>query len=328
MRRARSAGDGHDEVRKLALRVRALTTLAAAATACVCLAYAVESRGPAEAAPQARVGAPAFPPKNAAGAAVEQTSPGTRSAAVLVTSFDGLGAGFAGPQGGSPGRNPSDNSLAVGPDHIVQTVNSRLAIFTKKGKKYDTTGTVLYGAVPHEHGLCRLRRHVRSAQQRRRRRALRPARGPLADRDADLPACGGHGPISPRYGRRATRSTSARRECPVSPARQPSCSCRHRLTSARHRRRLLHRVDAAPRRRRSRVRTRCATRSAPAPIRSAPTIATSSCGRSSPTIRARPCGRTATTCRPARATTSSRSMRASSIATACSRASPRPSSAS
>ncbi len=27
-------------------------------------------------------------------------------------------------------------------------MNSRLAIFTKKGKKYDTTGTVLYGAVP------------------------------------------------------------------------------------------------------------------------------------------------------------------------------------
>ncbi len=135
-------------MRKLALRVRALTTLAAAATACVCLAYAGESRGPAEAAPQARVGAPAFPPKNAAGAAIEQTSPGTRSAAVLVTSFDGLGADFAGPQGGSPGRNPSDNSLAVGPDHIVQTVNSRLAIFTKQGKKYDTTGTVLYGAVP------------------------------------------------------------------------------------------------------------------------------------------------------------------------------------
>ena len=97
---------------------------------------------------QARVGAPAFPPKNAAGAAVEQTAPGTRDAAILVTSFDGLGVGFEGPHGPSTGRNPSDNSLAVGPDHIVQTVNSRLAIFTKKGKKFDTTGTVLYGSVP------------------------------------------------------------------------------------------------------------------------------------------------------------------------------------
>src|SRR5688500_859885 len=100
------------------------------------------------AADHARARAPAVPPKNAAGAAVEQTAPGKRDAAVLVTSFDGLGVGFEGPHGPSRGRNPSDNSLAVGPDHIVQTVNSSLAIFTKKGKKYDTTGTVLYGAVP------------------------------------------------------------------------------------------------------------------------------------------------------------------------------------
>jgi len=45
------------------------------------------------------------------------------------------------------GRNPSDNSLAVGPDHIVQIVNSRMAIFTKKGKRFDTTGKALYGPV-------------------------------------------------------------------------------------------------------------------------------------------------------------------------------------
>ena len=38
------------------------------------------------------------------------------------------------------GRNPSDNSLAVGPDHIVQIVNSRMAIFTKKGRRFDETG--------------------------------------------------------------------------------------------------------------------------------------------------------------------------------------------
>ncbi len=93
-------------------------------------------------------GAPAFAPRNAAGAAVEQTSPGSRPALDLVASFDGLGVGFDGPQGPSNVRNPSDNSLAVGPDHIVQTVNSRLAIFTKKGKRFDTTGRVLYGSVP------------------------------------------------------------------------------------------------------------------------------------------------------------------------------------
>lgn len=81
------------------------------------------------------------------GATIEQTSPGTRPPATLVASFDGLGVGFDGPQGSSVVRNPSDNSLAVGPDHIVQTVNSRMAIFTKKGRAFDTTGRVLYGSV-------------------------------------------------------------------------------------------------------------------------------------------------------------------------------------
>ena len=74
-------------------------------------------------------------------APVEQTTQGARPPATLVASFDGLGVGFDGPQGPAPGRNPSDNSLAVGPDHVVQTVNSRLAIF-------DKAGAVLYGAVP------------------------------------------------------------------------------------------------------------------------------------------------------------------------------------
>jgi hypothetical protein len=79
--------------------------------------------------------------------AVEQTAQGNRPAAIVAASFDGLGESFVGPQGSARMRNPSDNSLAVGPNHIVQTVNSRMAIFTKKGKKYDTTGKVLYGPV-------------------------------------------------------------------------------------------------------------------------------------------------------------------------------------
>src|SRR5438093_9007102 len=81
------------------------------------------------------------------GAAVEQTSHGVKPPAALVASFDGLGVGFEGPQGTAPVRNPSDNSLGVGPDHIVQIVNSRTAIFTKKGKRFDVTGRVLYGSV-------------------------------------------------------------------------------------------------------------------------------------------------------------------------------------
>src|SRR5215831_14248081 len=73
-------------------------------------------------------------------AAVEQTTDGTAPPVRVVASFDGMGVGFEGPQGKYEGRNPSDNSLAVGPDRIVQTVNSRLAILDKTGKP-------LYGPV-------------------------------------------------------------------------------------------------------------------------------------------------------------------------------------
>ncbi len=80
-------------------------------------------------------------------ASVEQTDQGKKTAPEIVASFDGLGDGFKGPQGTGTFRNPSDNSLAVGPDHIMQTVNSKMAIFTKKGKLFDSTGKVLYGPV-------------------------------------------------------------------------------------------------------------------------------------------------------------------------------------
>jgi hypothetical protein len=83
----------------------------------------------------------------AAGAAVEQTEMGTNPAPEMTASFDGLGESFSGPQGKAVLRNPSDNSIAVGPDHIVQTVNSMMAVFTKKGKRFDATGQILYGPV-------------------------------------------------------------------------------------------------------------------------------------------------------------------------------------
>jgi hypothetical protein len=73
-------------------------------------------------------------------AKVEQTTHGTRPAATIAERFDGLGVGFEGPQGTSNLRNPSDNTLAVGPNHVVQIVNSRMAIFNKQGK-------ILYGPV-------------------------------------------------------------------------------------------------------------------------------------------------------------------------------------
>ena len=80
-------------------------------------------------------------------AASEQTSDGTRDSASLIESVDGLGAGFEGPQGSATLRNPSDNSIAAGPNHIVVAVNSRMAIFTKKGRTFDVTGRALYGPV-------------------------------------------------------------------------------------------------------------------------------------------------------------------------------------
>jgi len=76
---------------------------------------------------------------------VEQTAPGSKPGAELVESFDGLGAGLSAV---ATMRNPSDNSLAVGRDHIMQTVNSQIAVFSRKGKRYDTTGRVLYGPIP------------------------------------------------------------------------------------------------------------------------------------------------------------------------------------
>ncbi len=102
-----------------------------------------------ETAPQAQVKTPTPPvaPGSRTGASVEQTSQGTRPRAALVESFDGLGAGFSGPQGLANVRNPSDNSLAVGPDHVVQIVNTRMAVFTKKGRRFKSTGQVLYGPV-------------------------------------------------------------------------------------------------------------------------------------------------------------------------------------
>jgi hypothetical protein len=73
-------------------------------------------------------------------ASIEQTTQGSRPAARLVASFDGLGVGLQGPQGRWEVRNPSDNSLAVGRDYVFQIVNTRMAIFRKNGE-------IVYGPV-------------------------------------------------------------------------------------------------------------------------------------------------------------------------------------
>ena len=84
-------------------------------------------------------------------ATIEQTSQGSRPALPVLASFDGLGFGMTpGPDTNNPPapRNPSDNTLAVGPNHVFQIVNSQYAIFTKTGKTLrgpTTTNTLFAG---------------------------------------------------------------------------------------------------------------------------------------------------------------------------------------
>ncbi len=105
---------------------------------------------------------PADPEISAAGAAVEQTAQGPRAAIEPGASFDGLGEGFTGRAfpgadkadettagRGGAGRGGIDISLAVGPNHIFEILNGNLAVFSKKGKKYDSTGKLLYGPAPN-----------------------------------------------------------------------------------------------------------------------------------------------------------------------------------
>jgi hypothetical protein len=145
---------------------------------------------------------PQMTPVTPASAAVEQKSQGTKPAAKLVESFDGLGYRFEGPQGVANLRNPSDNTLAVGPDHVVQIVNTRMAVFSKKGKRFDRTGKILYGPVVTRAvfagfgGQCEARNNgdavVRYDQLANRWLIVMPifARGPVRP---DQPAAGASG---------------------------------------------------------------------------------------------------------------------------------------
>ena len=71
------------------------------------------------------------------------TPSSTTSLAIPATtlSFDGVGNGFSGPQGTfTVNAAPPDTNLAVGPNHVVEIVNTDFAIFNK-------SGSVLYGPV-------------------------------------------------------------------------------------------------------------------------------------------------------------------------------------
>ena len=122
-----------------------------------------------EDAQQGPAAAPIVPPvitTPEGSAAVEQTTHGAKPGPVLVESFDGLGVGFTGPQGTANLRNPSDNTLAVGPNHIVQIVNTSDGHLHEEGEEVrDHRARALR---PGAHGelLQGLRRPVRGDQQR------------------------------------------------------------------------------------------------------------------------------------------------------------------
>ena len=66
----------------------------------------------------------------------------TRLAPATLRNFDGIGQGFTGPAGTfTVNSAPPDTNAAVGPNHIVETVNTDLAVFNK-------AGTPIFGPVP------------------------------------------------------------------------------------------------------------------------------------------------------------------------------------
>src|SRR5579859_1451435 len=69
-------------------------------------------------------------------------APATAAAPSLLTSFEGIGQGFSGPNGTfTVGAAPPDPNGTVGPNHYVEIVNTDFAVFNK-------SGTPLYGPVP------------------------------------------------------------------------------------------------------------------------------------------------------------------------------------
>jgi hypothetical protein len=185
--------------------------------------------------------------------AAEQTTQGKRPSADVVANFDGLGVGLKGPQGTAVLRNPSDNSLAVGRDHIFQIVNTRMAIFSKQGKQFKTDRRSCLWPGANEYDLQRIRRRLRSHEQRRRSRSLRSTCRTLAGSDADLSAgaCRGRISLSPAVMARLLNRVFPEER--INPAARRRCLCPHRNW-----RNLRSRADS-PRRRRCRALTRCVT---------------------------------------------------------------------
>src|SRR5262245_29520251 len=115
-------------------------------------------RAPGTASAVPAIIAPPVPTISGPGAAAEQNTQGSRPALPVIESFDGLGEGFSqykfptrvqGEYTGGAGRGGIDISIAAGPDHLVEILDGRTAVFTKKGKKFPSSGRLLYGPVPN-----------------------------------------------------------------------------------------------------------------------------------------------------------------------------------
>ncbi|MCU1461164.1 MAG: hypothetical protein JWO37_1239 [Acidimicrobiales bacterium] len=93
-------------------------------------------------------------PRSATGDAAVQRGAPAAAIPTPVTGFNGVGNGFTGPQGTfTVNSAPPDTNSAVGPDRIVEIVNTGFAVF-------DKSGTAVYGPVPSKTlwtgfgGLC------------------------------------------------------------------------------------------------------------------------------------------------------------------------------
>ncbi len=146
-------------------------------------------RPPTEHRPPQSGGPPPTPPPPVdvppASAAVEQTSQGSRRPIEPDAGFDALGDGFTGHELPSAGtsaeatavprtaaRGGIDISIAVGPNHIFEILNGNMAVFTKKGKKYASTGKTAIRPRSQQHRVRRFRRALRGRQQQRFGRAV------------------------------------------------------------------------------------------------------------------------------------------------------------
>ena len=84
---------------------------------------------------------PTHPTAGHSGTSGTPSSTSTTGIPATSLSFDGVGNGFSGPQGTfTVNAAPPDTNVSVGPNHIVETVNTDFAIFNK-------SGTAIYGPV-------------------------------------------------------------------------------------------------------------------------------------------------------------------------------------